>query len=208
MDKNNKVVNVTINHLTKFAVFKNPNIKELRDMKGHWSSPYVKRLLGMNVITGYEDGNFKPEKEVTREEFSKLIVRALYLEESKENIEFNDGDLIQAWAKESVNTAYNNKILSGYEDGCFRPKQAMTRAEMTTALGNILKTRSKNTYSKKLDAYKDFQEVPSWAVENMNICLDLGIINGFEDNTLRPNKSLTRAQAATMIYMTLWELGM
>lgn len=204
VDEENQTVTATINHLTKFAILKNSSIKKLQDVDTHWSRPYIKRLIGMEAVAGYEDGCFKPNKHVTREEFSKILVSALDLELVKENVKFTDENEIQPWARDYVDTAYKNKILMGYEDGSFRPKAQMTRMEVAVALGKIFGNNSKLNSHGNLS---DIDEAPPWALDEIKKSIALGIIHGYDDNTFKPHKPVTRGEAAKMIYMTLWELG-
>ncbi|MCH1967463.1 N-acetylmuramoyl-L-alanine amidase [Paraclostridium sordellii] len=91
--------------------------------------------IGVNVgyINGYEDNTFKPDKQITREEASKIIATALNLK-GDGNLNFKDSSEISNWAKSYVDALSDNNIINGYEDNTFRPHNNMTRAENVTIL--------------------------------------------------------------------------
>lgn len=202
LDTQNQQLTFITNHLTKFAVFENPNFKEFKDLKNHWVYNYIKRLIGLNVLNGYGDNTFRPERYVSRSEFSKMIVLALNFNVYDDDLKFNDSDEIQDWAIQFISTACKNGILKGYDDGSFKPNKTMTRSELAVALGRVL---NEDSDYEELQYY-DADDIPGWAKDAIIICTNKGILNGYEDNTIRPNNPVTRAEAAKMIYKLLWEM--
>ena len=91
--------------------------------------------IGVNAgyINGYEDNTFKPDKQITRAEASKIIATALNLK-GDGNLNFKDSSEISNWAKPYVDALSDNNIINGYEDNTFRPHNNMTRAENVTIL--------------------------------------------------------------------------
>lgn len=88
----------------------------------------VKTLNAMGVIKGYEDGTFKPDQNVTRAEFTAMLMRVLKLgtigNTSAAELPFTDIDDNNSdinWAIPNINTAYAKGVINGYEDGTFRP---------------------------------------------------------------------------------------
>ena len=88
----------------------------------------VRSLNSMDVIKGYEDGSFKPDQNVTRAEFTAMLMRLLSLDglgsKSAAGLPFTDIDDNNPdynWAIPNINTAYAQKIINGYDDGTFRP---------------------------------------------------------------------------------------
>lgn len=91
-------------------------------------SSAVKTLNLMGVINGYEDGTFKPDQNVTRAEFTAMLMRTLKLgsagSKSAAELPFtdiDDNDSSINWAIPNINTAYGMGVINGYEDGTFRP---------------------------------------------------------------------------------------
>ncbi len=202
VDKENNIISVEVNRIAKFAVFQNKDIKIFNDLENHWSYKYVRRLTGMGAIGGYEDNNFKPNNNITRAEFSKIIALALGLELKNLEIDFKDEKMIPKWATKYIGAVYSDNILKGYEDNTFRPNRIMTRKEIATAISQLLKDIEINT---ELN-FVDNNEIPPWAVKGIKLCVENDILDGYDDNSIRPNKPVTRAEACKMIYMLLWKL--
>ncbi|MBC8630926.1 N-acetylmuramoyl-L-alanine amidase [[Eubacterium] tenue] len=94
--------------------------------------------IGVNsgYINGYGDNTFKPNKQISREEASKIIATVLDLE-GDGNLNFKDKSEISNWAKPYVDALSDNNIIKGYEDNTFRPHNNMTRAESVTILSRV-----------------------------------------------------------------------
>lgn len=97
------------------------------------------------------------------------------------------------WAENYINTAVNQKIITGYPDGRFLPDKAVTRAEFATMVNKALG----NTGSATLT----FTDVPygEWFYNDVAKALSAAYTAGYDDNTFRPNNPITRQEAAVMI---------
>ena len=85
----------------------------------------ITTLTKLKVIDGYEDGTFKPDGQITRAEFTKLIVFILgYKDLAYDSSDFTDVDASH-WAKNYIQTAYNLGIIAGMGDGTFAPFQTL-----------------------------------------------------------------------------------
>ena len=96
----------------------------------------VNTLSVMGIINGYEDGTFKPNQNVTRAEFTAMLMRSLKLgdtgSKSAAGLPFSDIDDNNSdinWAIPNINTAYGKGIINGYEDGTFRPSDNVAYEE-------------------------------------------------------------------------------
>ncbi|MDO5707144.1 MAG: S-layer homology domain-containing protein [Andreesenia angusta] len=110
------------------------------DIEKRYSEEYINTLANMNIIKGYEDGDFRPETNISREEFATLIYRYAkkegVLNESKKG-NLSDSDEISTWAKTPVAVMIGNDLIKGMSDGSFKPKNLLTRAEAAQLLFNI-----------------------------------------------------------------------
>lgn len=101
----------------------------------------VERLNAFGIVDGYEDGSYKPERDVTRAEFSKFIVTALGLGDAAQaagsNGKFSDVEA-NAWFAGYVSVAEGQGLLKGYPDGTFRPNKTVSYAEAVTMLVRAL----------------------------------------------------------------------
>ena len=76
------------------------------------------------------------EGKITREEAASIIANITNLS-SNSNFKFTDDSKISNWAKPSVYALAENKIMGGYENGAFRPKNKITRAEAVVTLSRV-----------------------------------------------------------------------
>lgn len=98
-----------------------------------WFADALKKCVAQSVIGGYEDGTFRPDAYITREEASTMIVRA-YNINATALLSFSDSDQISAWAQNAITALVGANVIGGYEDGTFKPKDAITRAEVVKLL--------------------------------------------------------------------------
>ena len=105
----------------------------------------VKTLNLMNIIKGYEDGTFRPTQNVTRAEFTAMLMRTLNYGDlgsaSASELPFSDIDDNNSdiyWSIPNINTAYGMGIINGYEDGGFHPQDNATRAEAAKIIYGML----------------------------------------------------------------------
>ncbi|MHB1041669.1 MAG: S-layer homology domain-containing protein [Eubacteriales bacterium] len=108
-----------------------------------WFYNEVAKAIKEGYITGYEDGTFKPNNPISRQEAAAILCRVLKIKpEVKPAILslFVDSESISEWAKASVSAAVENHIMAGYQDFTFRPGNAVTRAEALFAINNAMKT--------------------------------------------------------------------
>ena len=107
---------------------------------GAWYAKYVNALHRAGWISGYGDGTFRPDREITREEAFVLVWRIFRdrLEASVAGKTFTDEADISSWAQEAVRALAAAGAVTGYEDGSLRPKEPMTRAEAAAVLAALL----------------------------------------------------------------------
>lgn len=107
----------------------------------HWSYVYVELAKIYKILYGYDDETFRPNDPITRAEIAVIISNAwelLGIESSNSpNHEIYDVDSSH-WAYDAINRVYNAGIVSGYDDGTFKPDQYTTRAEIVVIINNML----------------------------------------------------------------------
>lgn len=95
-----------------------------------WYAPYVFYAQKHDIIAGYVDNTCKPDNPITRAEAANITYRALKrLTSNATQSSFKDVDSSIGWAIPAIEALSEREILSGYEDGTFRPNQLITRAE-------------------------------------------------------------------------------
>jgi len=181
--------------------------KSFPDTVGHWSESYVKAMANRLIVEGYEDGTFGPDRNVTRAEFATLIVRALGLEHKQATANFSDVSS-RDWFANAVGVAAQAGIIKGYEDGTFRPNEVINREELAAMVVRASAFAGKEL-SGSTSSLARFQDAGSivWAEEEIAAAVNAGIINGYEDGTVRPRNTATRAEASTMLQRFLANVG-
>ncbi len=105
--------------------------------KGLWYYDHVQACAANNIVVGYPDGSFRPDKHITRSEAVKMVCLAAGLTEQANGLEgagFKDADQIPDWAKGYWNALYHVGVIDGYLDRTLRPQQNITRAELIKIL--------------------------------------------------------------------------
>lgn len=169
----------------------------------HWAYQYVSNMVRLNIISGYPDNTFKPDRFVSREEFAKFLCGAtsLPLANPRTN-SFSDvtsGD----WSFRYVETVKD--YLAGYPTSkgkpLFQGKMDATREDVAIALVKI-KGFDKTTLPHPTlldDMFKDTNTVSSQLKNLLAIAVEKKLIEGYPDNTIRASQSVTRAEAAALI---------
>lgn len=153
-------------------------------------------------IVGYEDGTIRPNGHITRAEAATVFFRLLTDEARDANLtdrspypDVSAGD----WYNKAIATLSRMGILSGYEDGSFRPNATVTRAEFAAMAARF------DTEAKPVDT--PFTDLTGcWAADEIAEAYGKGWVNGYGDNTFRPNGPITRAEAVTLINRVLRRL--
>ncbi len=110
----------------------------LRDIKPSKAEEIIERLAARTIVRGLPDGTFRPERLVTRAEFTAMLVRALGLRLEPTQRSFKDVNS-SSWYGAYVSTAHGHQLIRGYGDHTFRPMQVLTIQEGLEMLGNAIK---------------------------------------------------------------------
>lgn len=164
--------------------------------KDHWAFEYIADLADRGVINGYDDGSFKPSKTVSRAEWAKMMVDAAGVVVNDNRTNFTD--MANHWANKYVNAAKN--YLTGYKDGSYRPDQAATREDVTVAMVKLKGYDLSEVDYSNLSKFKDNDSISNYTKAYVAVALAKDLISGFEDNTFRGQATLTRAEAATLLF--------
>ncbi len=109
--------------------------------EGSWYAPYVAALNKLGIVNGVDSANFGVGQNITREDFAVIICRALKWAMDSEELAFTDAQDVSGYAKGAVNALYAKKIITGYEDGSFGPKNSITRAEGAQIVYKTIKNK-------------------------------------------------------------------
>ena len=173
------------------------------DTKDYWGANYVEFLYTTGVTTGYDDGTFRPDQNITRAQFSVMLFRYLGLEESKYAdvvLPFADVDKIGEYAIPAIKALYTEGVINGSKgsDGklYFNPNSPLTRAQAATMIG---RTQEKG-YATAEMTFTDAGKIPAYATFYIQTMAAQGILGGYTDGSFRPHNNITRGQMAKILY--------
>ena len=131
--------------------------------KGYWAANYIGYMQQFGIITGYSDGNFRPDAPVTRAEFAAIASRFEKLTEGSKSF----ADVPDTyWAARYINFAATRGWVTGYSDGTFKPENTITRAEVAAVTCRLLERSADQSYIrshlKELRTFSDVTE-SHWA---------------------------------------------
>jgi uncharacterized repeat protein (TIGR02543 family) len=203
---NGNNITVKVNHFTKYAVFSvgqrtdsTADTKQtisFSDISGHWAEANIKQAVSAGIVSGYPDGSFKPDRTVTRAEFAVMLMNALGPQGDGAALTFTDKAKIGDWAQKSVAQAVYAGIISGYEEGSFRPDAEITRPEMAMM---IAKAVGQSSGAAAATGFADDKVIPDWAKGAVAAMKKLGIIEGKSANQFAPGDKTKRAEAVTVL---------
>ena len=198
-------VALKLSHASEYAIVLDTKSHELPfdDVNvGDWFQAAVEYVYRNDIMTGTSATTFEPNTTLSR----AMVAQILYNLEgqpdvSEENLGYPYSDVdAEAWYGDAVYWARLNGVATGYEDNTFQPNKAVTREELAQMLYNY--TQYKKIILPALgdlSKFPDESDVSTWAQTAMSWATGLQVINGYEDNTLRPGGNTTRAEAASMI---------
>lgn len=163
-----------------------------------WYYSAIEYVYEHDLMAGTSATTFEPNATLSR----AMVAQILYNLEGQPTVEGESAftDTNTHWAATAITWAQKTGVVSGYENNTFRPNKAVTREELAQMLYNYAKYKEYNLTAKgDLTVFPDGSKVSSWAETAMAWANGNRLINGFEDNTLRPGGDSTRAQAASIL---------
>lgn len=176
------------------------NKKYFNDIYGsEWYAANVFELKDRGIVSGDENGNFRPDNPVTRAEFVKMIVDLLGIKEDGIDCEFDDV-AHDAWYYPYIASAVKFGIIRGMGDGSFGTELNISRQDMAVIAASAIEMVKDTDNSGDLKEFFDANAVADYAVESVKKIRNAGIMQG-SDGMFRPRDNATRAEAARVIYM-------
>lgn len=170
----------------------------LGDIKGHWAQEAIERAVSLQIVQGYEDGSFRPGETITRQAFITMLARAFQWPAAMQRTDFKDAGQIAAWANDAIAAASERGLMQGYEDGSFRPNDAVTRAQLAVIAAGMLPNSAVPAES-GLAHFADAQAIPRWARAAFQAAISEQILVGTEKSELQPLRNVTRVEAIVII---------
>ncbi|MCK9479637.1 MAG: S-layer homology domain-containing protein [Firmicutes bacterium] len=181
---------------------------EFADIAGvPWAIEGIEYLASKGVINGVEENLFKPDDNITREQFIKMLILGLNLSVSAPDVTFQDVEK-DAWYYPYIAAAYNLGITKGISDDDFGVGMNMSRQEMAVFIyraAQIAQIQLSQSYEQA--PFYDSEHIEPYAFEAVDKMRQAGIVNGVGDNRFAPKDYCSRAQVAKVIYEFV-KLGM
>lgn len=176
------------------------------DMKdAEWANDAVKALKAKGIVNGKSADSYDPNGLVTREEFVKMMMLLAKINVEHGEINFDDVTS-DAWFYTYVKAAFQKGIVNGMSDTSFGVGQNITRQDLATIVNNTLVYLGTKMSNGEI-TFDDKDSVSDYAQNAVSKLVATGILNGYEDNTFRPNGYATRAEAAKILYEVSKLLG-
>lgn len=191
--------------ITVFAYNTNRKASGFFDVPdGYWAKEQIEYFASRGILNGYEDGSFKPDNGVTREEFCKLLVNAFSQPvEEPQTRTFSDVDT-NRWSYPYIEMC--RSFLTGYINPfgglpAFHPEEYATREDITVALVKMMGYDEKSIGNKKTAAakFRDGDTISPNLLAYVSLACEKGIINGYPDGTFRASDGISRAEVVVLL---------
>lgn len=176
------------------------------DYLDHWGEEPISFLVDKNVIKGYTDGSFKPNNDITRAEYTTVVLNAYNIPQIKPKTPSFKDVKTSDWFYGIVEGAHAKKMIPFATNDLFMPNKPITRQEamieLVIAYRNNpeppeISDQSLNLFKEKV---KDWQSISKLALPFMIFAYENNLITGYSDGTIRPEKSISRAETATIVF--------
>ena len=155
-------------------------------------------------IKGYPDGEVKPANIITRAEVAAIFARLLNLKSTVTGAEIFTDVKASFWAAGYIEAVSKAGIFRGYTDGSFKPNQAISRAELATAIARYLGIARDNNLDQYIVLSKFTDTNNTWAAQTIEELFRYNVVKGYSDGTFKPSQDISRAEAITMINRMLY----
>lgn len=165
------------------------------DYSGHWSEETINAFIEEGIIAEDEHGNVRPDANILRCEFVKIINRYFGYTDKAE-VNFNDV-ASDKWYAEEFLIAKSAGYITGDENKNASPEKNITRAEVCVILSRLLNLEKTGDVT-----FADDADIPDWAKDSVYKVAAAGYIKGYEDGSVKAQGNITRAESITLISRT------
>lgn len=204
---NGQQISFLTDHFSHFMVLE--STKSFGDIAGNWAKHDIEVLAARSITDGVSADRFAPKDTVTRGQMAVFLGRVLGINEVSQGGAFTDVAAGQYYTG-YVTAMKQAGIMNGYEDGTFRPAQALTREEMVTMIMKAYSYATGETVAagSASGTFKDIGSVSSYAVDSLAAASSLGIVNGVgSSGNFEPKSLLTRDQMAKVLIQLMEKTG-
>ncbi|ANU10087.1 S-layer protein / peptidoglycan endo-beta-N-acetylglucosaminidase [Planococcus antarcticus DSM 14505] len=202
--------------LVALSAFTQETAKAADDLAGHAYEKEIRELMELGVIDGYKDGTIRPDKEVTRAEFAKMVLQSFELGTPANSAAVENAGFLSTatatsadfkdvqpgpWFYTPITEAVEAGIIKGYPDNTFKPNELINREQMSTMVSRALKAKGIviNVLETKSLNFTDASTIRNEHKDDVRILSHLGILTGNDDNTFKPKDSSKRWMVALVM---------
>ncbi len=204
------VLAVVLSQISVFA------FSDMNEERLSWAKTAVDEMSASGIIKGYEDGSFRPDNSVTKQETLVLISRILGFNEASSDKYVEIASEIYQDTLSSYSTPYKDEIsyllykgVLTYDDlvvyaADSEAAQPLKRYEAAVLLTKIFETDLDSVKKEEITIeFSDIADIPVAAKPFVNYVCNKGLMNGMGDGLFLPNGKLTRAMIATLLYRVI-----
>lgn len=167
---------------------------EFSDTEGHWAEHQIDLVADAGIVGGYGDGSFRPNSNITREQFAKVVANFMGYTDKGDVSVFPDVDP-NGNLTPYVAMCVKEGVLGGFPDGTMRPKANITREQAAAMLCRALKLHTDGLST----GFADRADItPKLDCEVAALELT-GLITGYQDGSFGPKRNLTRGEMMVII---------
>ncbi len=174
----------------------------LIDINQHWAYDSIETLIEAGVLTGYSDGTFRPNANITRAEMAVCLQNIFGFKQTNSEV-FNDLDY-----SKNVNGSYNDwatdSILAvsdimNHDGLAFRSDEYATREEVAYAIANAFSLAENGNVQNLEKLFSDSNEIAPWAKQAINQLVSKQYLSGRPDGTFDPKGHISRGELASIL---------
>ncbi len=171
---------------------------ESSEIRGHWAEKQLGDWIDRGLMTGYLDGSYKPNNNITRSEFVALVNRIYQFDEKTEPGFTDVSAEANQWVYDEVSKAKKAGYINGFVDGSFKPNDSITRQEVAAIISRIEKLEP-NPDSEILKNYVDANDIPEWSKADIGAVVVKGYMRGTPENQFKALAQIARAEVVTAL---------
>ena len=163
-----------------------------------WAKEAIEYLYKKGIISGDGDSKFDPDRNLTREEFVKMLVAAMNIHDKNAECDFNDVKK-DKWYYSYVASAFKSGIAKGISETEFGIGKYLSRQDMAVMCCRAIKGKTLEEV-REYKTFADEDKINDYAREDIITLYKSGVINGVSEEYFDPAGTATRAQGAVIIY--------
>lgn len=165
------------------------------DIAGHKDETYITEYSSHGLVSGYPDGTFLPDANITRAEVTALINKLELPAVKQSSTVFTDVPSSE-WYYDIIHNAVESGLVSGYEDHTFQPQKNITRFEAISIVSRMVTSGDSDNVQLP---YTDSSDIPAWVDDAVGNLYSAGIISAYDGNAINGNTPITRAEMVRML---------